>query len=176
MTDKRKDEMQFDTCPFCKKQPIRNPQYPKDFVQCDNGGECPIYGYEIPLKMWPISPPVPDDVAEAVKCARDWLTIFGGNDTKDDEWLETLIRAASTPSAEVEYWKDKCYTAESDAEIHAQCHDKVFDEKKALEAEVRALQKIPLSASTSGEFIAPDYIKGWNAAIEALNQPHTERK
>ncbi len=32
----------------------------------------------------------------------------------------------------------------------------------------QAVQKIPLSASTSGEYIAPDYIKGWNAAVEAM--------
>lgn len=39
-----------------------------------------------------------------------------------------------------------------------------------LKAQVDGLVKIPLSASTSGDYIAPDYIKGWNAAVEALAQ------
>ena len=84
-----------------------------------------------------LSPPVPDDVAEAIEKFNDPDYFANGK----SETVKVLIRAASTPSAEVEYWKDKCYTAESDAEIHAQCHDKVFDEKKALEAEVQALRE-----------------------------------
>ena len=32
-----------------------------------------------------------------------------------------------------------------------------------------AVEKIPLSASTSGDYIAPDYIKGWNNAIDAID-------
>ena len=82
-----------------------------------------------------LSPPVPDDVAEAIEKFNDPDYFANGK----SETVKVLIRAASTPSAEV-----------------------------------RALQKIPLSASTSGDFIAPDFIKGWNAAIDALN--HTGGK
>ena len=98
MTDS-KDEMQLKPCPFCgNSKPIDS----ELFVSCP---ECEAEGPFRGKGHWnnrTESPPMPDDVAEAVKCARDWLTIFGGNDTKDDEWLETLIRAASTPSADVQ--------------------------------------------------------------------------
>ncbi len=87
------------------------------------------------------SPPVPDDVAEAE---------------------EAMIRIGrNCPS----YGAFECgYQSETDFKTV-----KAFIRAASTpSAEIRALQKIPLSASTSGDFIAPDYIKGWNAAIEAM--------
>jgi len=132
-----------------------------------------------------LSPPVPDDVAEiseddlsviiAEEISRNTIPVdyteIGNAPAKaiakyypnglkiiaEVEQVTVPSRAASTPSAEVQSKIDEL-------------RDNYSWIKK--EKEVLALQKIPLSASTSGEYIAPDYIKGWNAAIDALNQPH----
>ncbi len=49
------------------------------------------------------------EIAEAIKDAKDWLKIYGGNDDADTKWLETLIAAATravTPGVGVEEIND----------------------------------------------------------------------
>jgi len=135
MTDKRKDEILNQGDDVVERlKDAANRMLDGDII----GHNLSVFATDILtiINRADLSPPLPDDVAEAIHTVNSY-------DRKSVEFtraLETLINKASTPSAEVEYWKDKCYTAESDAEIHAQCHDKVFDEKKALEAEVRGLR------------------------------------
>jgi len=93
----------------------------------------PLYHHPVPKPIQEDTPPVPDDVDfDYIRNHYELIQKHLGENITD-AIERVIIRAASTPSAEV-----------------------------------RALQKIPLSASTSGDFIAPDYIKGWNAAIDAM--------
>jgi hypothetical protein len=131
-----------------------------------------------------LSPPVPDDVAESYHRVKDAL-VYADQLAEQDltAWRSLSMQDKVIPQNAIDRGKyrvlvikeafahlDIIRAASTPSSCRGCAAGCVQCCPSAPSAEVRALQKIPLSASTSGDFIAPDYIKGWNAAIEALNQ------
>jgi hypothetical protein len=121
-----------------------------------------------------ISPPMPDDVAEAIRYAEkecyywnnvlvDQGTIPMGSCSIGLKHLQSLIRAASTPSAEVQSLHAKIKQLEDDRAARNVIDDR---ETAELEAEVRALREA-LEAIIASDG-APKTIQ--KIATDTLNQ------
>ncbi len=198
MTDKRKDEI----LTAWDKLPHGN-HSPRDVESWLINDMAPVInklrnknalGFDIPQTKQDLSPPVPDDVAEAVAWV---IKMLAGNDTDRERiltsrYLSDILCTASTPSANcpdcgsemmevcsgLEKISREGCTPSADVQRLTDTRNKLTTEITELVLDNEALRKAleKIIKYCRSRTVGIDYLNVVNEAEEALNQPPTGGK